>query len=290
MSNNPTETRSTLLDRLERFYARHLSPRLWLTREGRVASEFLASGEPRDDGSKSQHASRPARGGYAPSGSWGTHALQSRERDRGLLASDIHDGLVQHITGAQMHLQAILEADNTLTEHVRRELQVSLDLIQKAIREARHLIRGLRPPVLDELGIVDAVQYMIDESPPGGPVVEFRPEGQFEHLDPLLESSIFRIIQEALTNARRHSRSDRIVVRMMRTDDMIQSEIRDSGVGFDTTRVAADSYGLQGMRERARLLGGRTIIKSNPGKGTQVFVELPIARASGRKAKVNNGS
>ncbi|MBN1588684.1 MAG: sensor histidine kinase [Pirellulales bacterium] len=197
------------------------------------------------------------------------------------MASDIHDGMVQYITGAQMHLQAILETDLALSSHLRQEIKVSVSLLQKSIREARHLIRGLRPPVLDELGIVDAVQHLIDESPPGKPIIEFRRWGPFERLDPLLESSIFRIVQEALTNARRHSKADWIVVSMRRRDNMIQLEIRDSGIGFDSTHVPASCYGLHGMCERARLLGGRTIIETNLGEGTQVIVELPITRASG---------
>ncbi len=207
-----------------------------------------------------------------------------------LLAYEIHDGMVQHITGAHMRLQTLLETSDTLPEHVRREIEVSLDLIRNSIAEARHLIRGLRPPVLDELGMTAALEHMIDELPPDGPTIEFKPDGQFEHLDHLLENAVLRIIQEAVTNARRHSGSDRIVVHMTRTDEAIELEVRDWGVGFDPRSVAAERYGLEGIRERARLLGGRTMIKRSPGKGTRVCVELPITHKPGKEADANNGS
>ena len=221
---------------------------------------------------------------------FGRHLLQSHEHDRGLIAYEIHDGMVQHITGAHMQLQALLATDNTMTECVRHEVEGCLELIQKSIEEARNLVRGLRPPVLDELGIVSALHQLIHELSPEKQSIDFDAAGQFDGLDRVLENSIYRITQEALANARRHSQSDRIVVRMTRTGSSIQLEIRDWGIGFNPSRVDADRYGLEGMRRRATFLGGTINITSDPGKGTRVFVELPIARAPGDRALESYGS
>jgi signal transduction histidine kinase len=87
---------------------------------------------------------------------------------------------------------------------------------------------------------------------------------------------IYRIVQEGLTNARRHSHSDRILVSLKQRDNRLRIEIRDWGVGFDPQTVHENRFGLQGIRERARLLEGRCRIKSKPGKGTCIVVELPV--------------
>ncbi|HLA84294.1 MAG TPA: sensor histidine kinase [Thermoguttaceae bacterium] len=214
----------------------------------------------------------------------------SREQDRVLLACDLHDGMLQHVIGAQMRLQSLLNADTTMAEPVRREIALSLNLIEKSICEARHLVRGLRPPGLEESDIVSALQELIRELPAGGPRVDLETEGPFDGLDDVLEDCLFRMVQESLANARRHSRSDQILVRLAANGDVVRLQIRDWGTGFDTSQASAGNFGLQGMQERARLLGGRITIKSDPGKGTQVFVELPIVRAPGQAAQVSKRS
>jgi signal transduction histidine kinase len=215
---------------------------------------------------------------------------RSNDRDRRLLAYEIHDGMVQHATGARMRLDTVRETASGLSPEVRRELETVSDLLDKAIAEARQLISGLRPPVLDKMGIVGAVECLIGEQPDDGPVVRFSVDVGPERLEPLVESTIFRILQEAITNARRHSGADRIDICMSRRDNWIQLEICDTGAGFDPSSVVRSCYGLQGMRERARLLGGRTEIKSVPGEGTRVYVELPLSPRLGEEVNPENRS
>jgi len=97
-----------------------------------------------------------------------------------------------------------------------------------------------------------------------------------ERLTPLLETAIFRIVQESLTNVRKHSRSDRLRIELVQEDDLIHIEIHDWGKGFDPDNIVTGCFGLQGIQERARLLGGRATIESKAGEGTRIAVELPV--------------
>lgn len=203
--------------------------------------------------------------------------LRSHERDRRLTAYEIHDGLVQDATGAGMHLDALLRKETVAAGHDRDELELASDLVRKAINEARRLISGLRPPILDELGVAAAIEHLVREQPVDGPSIECKVQVQFDRLEPLLEGTIYRIVQEAMTNVRRHSKSDRAEIRLTQAADRIRLEIQDWGVGFDPARIEGKHFGLQGIRERARLLRGRAFIESTPGKGSRVFVDLPVA-------------
>ena len=216
--------------------------------------------------------------------------LRSHERDRRLIAYEIHDGLVQDATGAKMHLEALLRSEQAPTGRARDEMELALDLVSKAIVEARQLIGGLRPPVLDELGVLAAIEYLIRDQTADGPTIEFKARVQFERLEPLLEATIYRIVQEAVTNVRRHSRSDRAEIRLTQVEDRIHVEIRDWGIGFDPDRVEGKRFGLRGIRERARLLRGRAVIESAPGKGSRVFIDLPVAGVPKEVAVTNDRS
>jgi signal transduction histidine kinase len=99
---------------------------------------------------------------------------------------------------------------------------------------------------------------------------------KFDRLEPLLENAVYRIAQEALTNVHRHSQSAAATIELTQKDDVILLQIQDQGAGFDPERVEERCYGLAGIRERARVLGGCTVIESAPGKGTRISVELPV--------------
>ena len=95
-------------------------------------------------------------------------------------------------------------------------------------------------------------------------------------LAPTLENSVFRIVQECLTNACRHSKSKRVKIELTQHDDQLRIEVRDWGIGFKVDRVDEGHFGLDGIHERARVLGGHAVIKSAPRKGTDIIVELPL--------------
>jgi signal transduction histidine kinase len=181
---------------------------------------------------------------------------------------------------SQMRLQALLLSDQVPSGPVRQELEVVLGLVRSTVDEARQFIAGLRPPGLEEHGLVEAVRRLIAGQPPGGPTVELQVSGRLARLEPLLETAIYRIVQEALTNVRRHSRSDRAEVRIARLGDRVEIEVRDWGVGFDPDCVDNERFGLKGIRQRALALRGWAQIEGVPGKGTRVLVNLPLAEAS----------
>ncbi len=196
--------------------------------------------------------------------------------ERRLIAYELHDGLVQEITAAQLHLQSLLETGEVAAGASRAQLELVLGQIRRAVDEARRFIGGLRPLLLEEAGVVRAVERLIADQPPGGPAMILEVHGQFDRLEPHLETTIFRVVQEAVANVRRHSRSDRAEVLLSQSGQRISVEVRDWGVGFDPAVVKETSFGLRGIRERARLLRGRALVESALGKGTRVLVDLPL--------------
>jgi PAS domain S-box-containing protein len=203
--------------------------------------------------------------------------LDLLEQDRKLVAYEIHDGLAQQLTGAIYKFQAVELMKETDPAAARNMFDESMGLLREAMAETRRLISGLRPQILDESGVVAAIDALIaDHRQRGGPEIEFAHPAEFERLAPPLESAAFRIVQECLTNACRYSQSPKVLVELRASHDRMQIHVQDWGIGFDPSRIEEGHFGLRGIRERARLLGGAASIQSAPGEGTQVHVVLPL--------------
>jgi two-component system sensor histidine kinase NreB len=201
--------------------------------------------------------------------------LTIQERERQLVSYEIHDGLAQYLAGAIMHLEACEHAEACSTDN--RDLREGLKLLRAAADEARRLISGLRPPALDELGIVEAVESLAADARADVPRVEFTHGLPPRRLLPDIETTIFRIVQESLSNIRRHAHATLASVRLEQHGaNEIRVVVQDDGVGFDPAQVPDDRFGLEGIRQRARLLRGEPTITSSPGRGTTVTVTLPI--------------
>ena len=203
--------------------------------------------------------------------------LRLLDQEHALIGFELHDGLVQDITGARMQLESLLASGKIPNGSLRESLTRVLDLLRSAVEEARRLIVGLRPPVLDEKGLIGAISSLTADQPEGGPKIEFVAHVPSGRVDPCLERMVFRIVQEAVTNVRRHSRSERAEVRLSQVADRLEIVVQDWGTGFDPAQVEKDRLGLKGIRERVRLLGGRAEVDSQPGKGTRLVVDLPLA-------------
>lgn len=205
--------------------------------------------------------------------------LDLQERERRLVAYDIHDGFVQFVVGAKMILES---ATRKLKDQQIPEAEGLLQaeqLLAKAIEEGRRVIGDLRPMIIDEKGIVDAIYYLIAEAGGGqNPAISFSHDVQFDRLDPLMEGAMFRIVQETLTNASRHSQAEHMTIALTQIDDQVYLEIRDDGIGFDPAKVSKERFGLDGIRKRGQLFGGSTSIESSPGHGTTIKVILPISQ------------
>jgi len=201
--------------------------------------------------------------------------LKIQERERQLVSYEIHDGLAQYLAGAMMHLEACEHALGGAGGN--RELHEGLRLLRAAADEARRLIGGLRPPALDELGIVDAVESLAADARTDIPRVDFTHGLPARRLPPDVETTIFRIVQESLSNVRRHAGAGAASVSLEQHGEHgVRIVVHDDGIGFDPNTVADDRFGLEGIRQRAWLLGGEPVITSRLGGGTTVTVTLPI--------------
>jgi PAS domain S-box-containing protein len=205
------------------------------------------------------------------------HLLQSSDHERQLIAYEIHDGLAQQLAGAIMQLQTFDHLKQKKPAPAAKAYEAGVTMLRQAHFETRRLISGVRPPILDEEGIAAAITHLLNEHGlHGGPDIEYRSKVNFHRLVPILENAVYRIVQEGLANACQHSRSPKVRVSLAQRDDRLRIEVRDWGVGFDAAAVHGDRFGLEGIRQRAKLLGGRCSIRSAPGKGTRIDVELPV--------------
>ena len=203
--------------------------------------------------------------------------LHLQEQERKLLAYEIHDGLVQYMVGAQMSLEGIRRDLKPENEETIQNMNWSRELITKSIGEARNLISELRPPIIDESGIIEAIRYLIDEVTSKSKVrVRFLPITEFDRLPPLLEGNVFRIVQEALTNVCRHSQASEVEIKLFHDASTLQIKIHDNGIGFDLEDIEGNQFGVEGIIKRAQLFGGRAEIESAPGGGTKIDVVLPL--------------
>ena len=162
-------------------------------------------------------------------------------------------------------------------EQAARAHASGVQLVREGHAEARRLIGSLRPPQLEEGEIVSAIDDLVCEATKRSKIkIEFCSNvGQLK-LAPMLENTVFRIVQEGLTNACHHSKSEKVKVELTQQDGHLRIEVRDWGVGFNADRVDEGHFGLEGIHERAKVFGGRAVIKSAPRKGTEIVVELPL--------------
>ena len=201
--------------------------------------------------------------------------ITAHDRERRLVAYEIHDGVAQELSTALMRLESV-DLHRALSEKDIESCEVSLQLLRRAVQEVRNLIGGLRPPILEEQGITAAIEYLVQETGSGNRVqISFEHNISQSKLSSLVEGNIFRIVQEALTNVRQHSGAEKAKIDLSQHGDRVQLEIRDWGVGFDPATIQENRFGLRGIRDRADALNGQATIDSAPGDGTRVFVDLP---------------
>lgn len=202
------------------------------------------------------------------------------EDDQRRVAYELHDGLAQVAAGAHLHLQAFAGHYPPRSPRARQELDRALELVQLAAREARNVIAGLRPTIVEELGLASALRMHVEALRTDGWTITYEEALGPERLPPTLETALFRVALEALTNIRKHARGARVRVVVARAGPDIRLEVRDWGCGFDpadpATAGPAGHIGLRAMRERIALLGGRFSVQSSPGAGTWVVAEVPL--------------
>jgi len=208
-----------------------------------------------------------------------------QEEEQRRIARELHDGLGQTLTALTHQLERLREkCSGALSPEMAGHFQESVDMVRLALNETRELSRLLRPPVLDDLGLEAALSWLARtlEKRTGLKVeLDLDLETCDERLEPQIETLIFRLIQEALTNILKHAGVDRAQVTVRRAGESLELQVSDHGHGFDTRTVLTgsgptSSSGLRGMRDRVDLFGGLLEITSMPGQGTLVSASIPL--------------
>jgi signal transduction histidine kinase len=203
----------------------------------------------------------------------------AREEERARVAREIHDELGQALTAIKIDLTALLP--NVLADpapDLQRQ-QTVFRLLDEAIYSVRRIATDLRPGVLDDLGLMAAIEWAVDEFQARTGIESYvsLPDADLA-LDAQSATALFRILQEALTNVARHARATQVAVRLAQDGGDLSLEVRDNGRGIREEQMAdGRSLGVLGMRERAILLGGEFSIASTPENGTTVAVRIPQA-------------
>lgn len=211
-----------------------------------------------------------------------TQIINAQEEERKRVARELHDETSQVLTSLLISL-AVLEESIT-SEEARKRIAETRLLAHQTLRAIRNLSLDLRPSALDDLGLLPALRWYIKEyQQKFSLAVNFQASGLKERLPTEIETVVYRIVQEALTNIARHAHANTVLVHVEGDAETIQITIRDDGRGFDSERHQQTfepgqehGWGLVGMRERASLLGGTLEITSKPGHGTTIQTSIPI--------------
>lgn len=212
--------------------------------------------------------------------------LELQEDERKLLSYELHDGLVQYMVAAHMTLEAVARNLTPDQESSQESLKWSRELIHKSIDEARALISELRPMIIDESGIVESIGYLINELLGPDYNVQFIPMVNNERLPPLLEGTVFRIVQELLSNIREHSKAKNVKIQLVQNSSTLQMTIEDDGVGFDMEDKTKSRLGVEQVTKRVDLFGGQSKIVSAPDCGTRIDVVLPFELPTDAQSEV----
>jgi PAS domain S-box-containing protein len=215
--------------------------------------------------------------------------LQASDRDRELITYEIHDGIAQRLAAALLQFEAHRRRVAERSELPTTDVDQAMATVRQASGEARGLMNRTRTPVLKRFGLRAAIADIIDQlgNRPDAPEIMYHCDAQFERLEPTLENSIFRVAQEAITNACLHSRSDTVRVSLTRHGEELTVEVVDRGIGFDTAEIEENRFGLDGIRERTRLLGTALEIESHPGQGTRIRATFPLVHLDDQTGEVS---
>jgi signal transduction histidine kinase len=202
--------------------------------------------------------------------------IVAQEAERRRVAYDVHDGVAQLVVSAKQHVDT---ADDLWARDPARaagETALAADRLAQAIAETRRILAALRPLAVEAAGLAGAARRSLDDvARDTGWSVSLVENLEGARLPPTVEATAFRILQEALANARKHAGTTRVEVVLAREADRFHLDVRDHGVGFAGSSEGR-GLGLASMQERARLLGGSCVVEPAPGGGTRVHAQLPL--------------
>lgn len=206
-------------------------------------------------------------------------SIQEEERKR--IARELHDETSQVLTSLTANLEVVSSMLSTDQEDIRTKLREAQALSISALEEIHRLIYELRPSLLDDLGLVTATRWLAENNlQAAGIKVNLKTSGRVRRLDPQVEITLFRVIQEAIYNITRHAKAKNVNIEMHFKKNDIRVYVRDDGIGFDVEKAIRPKdrprgWGLLGMMERVELMNGTFNIQSHPGGGTEINLEIP---------------
>jgi signal transduction histidine kinase len=202
--------------------------------------------------------------------------VSAQELERRRLARELHDETGQALTSILLGLRGLEDVKDEAA--LKANVAEVRDLVRSTLQDVRRLAVELRPTVLDDFGLVAALERLTENfAEQTGMTVEFVPnlsgDGRFP---PEVETALYRLVQESLTNIVKHARAKSVSIVLTRKSDSVSVVVEDDGVGFEPGRETGDGIGLLGMSERVGLFGGRVVLESRPGAGTTVVAEVPL--------------
>ncbi len=203
--------------------------------------------------------------------------LQAQEEERYRLARELHDEAAQSLTTLLVYIRLLERAKNP--DEAQRHVQELRELTVRALEDVRRVAVDLRPTILDDLGLVAALEWRVDElNKQNGVHAAIASEGMDRRLPRAAELVLYRVGQEALSNVHRHAGASEVKVTLRRDGDLCVLQVADNGAGFDPALVEqydGHGLGLVGMRERIAMIGGELEVKSQPGAGAQITAQIP---------------
>src|SRR5215203_1274058 len=218
-------------------------------------------------------------------------AIQEEERRR--VAYEVHDGFTQTAAASYRRLQTFAEHHRPESEEDREDLEEAMALVRRAVEEARSVIANLRPTTLEDFGLATAIRLQIEDLQAEGFEASYEDTLGEERLSSTLEVNLFRVAQEALSNVRKHAKTDRVCVAIGCHEGVVRLKVRDWGRGFRPSGVGGsasqgETVGLASMRDRVGLLSGNLQICSEPGLGTSIVAEIPLSAAGEEKEEADH--
>jgi len=213
--------------------------------------------------------------------------FQVEERERRRVSSELHDEAGQSLLCVRLQLEMLQRSVPPGSPQLRAGLGEARELTERTIVEIRRLIAALSPAVLEELGLGAALHQLANRLRRLDRMQIRLQAGQLRDVPRQVAIAAYRIVQECLNNALRHSSASSVNISVVSTDGELRLQVEDDGVGFrvDEALLKSGSFGLAGMSERASLLGGEFRIESRPRRGTRVWISLPIREAQGSRTR-----
>ena len=206
-------------------------------------------------------------------------SLRASDEERARWARELHDETLQELGALKVMLDAGRQSQDV--DRMTGSIDTALSQIELSIRNLQALITELRPAALDQIGLIPALEALLKRvAATSGLEIGSHVELEHRRFDPEIERTIYRLVQESLTNTMKHASAERVTLELVETDDRVRLSVADDGGGFDVAQTS-EGFGLIGMDERVALVGGTVSVDSAPGQGTTVRAEVPARRGDG---------